>query len=54
MSEDRDLLAEAAAHFAKAAAFWLDLRLCREIEPERLLDFLGEGPIGRDNGTYHV
>jgi hypothetical protein len=53
MSEDRDLLAEAAAHFARAAAFWRDLQFQREIETERLLDFLGERPITRDNGVYH-
>jgi hypothetical protein len=53
MNEDRDLLAEAAAHFARSAAFWRDLQFQREIELERLLDFLGERPTTRDKGGYH-
>ena len=38
MSEDRDLLAEAAAHFARAAAFARDWRFILEIERERRRD----------------
>jgi hypothetical protein len=53
MSEDRDLLAEAAAHFARAAAFYRDWRFILEIEEERRRDFLGESPIGRDKSCYH-
>jgi hypothetical protein len=40
MSEDRDLLAEAAAHFAKASVFWRDWRFMLEIEEERRQDFV--------------
>ena len=53
MSEDRDLLAKAAAHFAEALAHWRDLRFILEIAEERHADFLGERQIGRDNGAYH-
>ena len=54
MSEERDLLAEAAAYFAEALADWRDLRFMLEIEEERRRDFLGEGDVTRDNGDYHV
>jgi hypothetical protein len=54
MSEDRDLLAEAVAHFARAAAFYREWRFILEIEEERRRDFLAERPITRDNGDYHV